>query len=170
MHLFYNQQYSKLREKVNPNIQELEQFLNANEAYEQVHKLRGLKLKYQAMITEPTTIEKTMTPYQLYQANNPLWARELSALGIESFLDLEDSVEYNFRDVEATMGHNSDSSDGIYIELKGGIYKLSKEMFDNTYEYAMRQADLQTVDFASYYPKMMMEPTIMAQPKITIRP
>lgn len=151
-----HQQYSKLREQVNPNIHELEQFLNANGAYEEAHKLRGLKLKYQAMTTEPTTFEKTMTPYQLYQANNPLWAQELSALGIESFLDLEDSVEYNFRDVEATMGHNSDSSDGVYIELKGGIYKLSKEMFENTYEYAMKQSGLTTVDWASYYPKSMI--------------
>lgn len=159
MHLFYNQQYNKLRDQVNPNIHELEQFLNANEAYEQAHKLRGLKLKYQAMITEPTTIEKTMTPYQLYQANNPLWARELSALGIESFLDLEDTMEYNL-----------DLSEGIYTELRGGTYKLSKEMFDNTYEYALNQMNPRTVDFASYYPKMMMEPTIMAQPKITIRP
>lgn len=135
----------------------MEQFLNANEAYEQAHKLRGLKLKYQAMTREPTTIEKTMTPYQLYQANNPLWARELSALGIESFLDLEDSVEYNFRDVEATMGHNSDSSDSIYIELKGGTHKLSKEMFKNTYEYAMQQTNPQTVDWSSYYPKSMIQ-------------
>lgn len=156
MHLFYNQQYNKLRDQVNPNIHELEQFLHANEAYEQAHKLRGLKLKYQAMTREPTTIEKTMTPYQLYQANNPLWAQELSALGIESFLDLEDSVEYNFRDVEATMGHNSDSSDSIYIELKGCVYKLTKEMFENTYEYAMKQSGLKTVDWSSYYPKSMI--------------
>ena len=156
MHLFYNQQYSKLREQVNPNIHELEQFLNANEAYEEAHKLRGLKLKYQAMTTEPTTFERTMTPYQLYQANNPLWALELSALGIESFLDLEDSVEYNFRDVEATMEHNSDMSEGIYTELKGGTYKLSKEMFENTYEYAMRQIYPRTVDWSSYYPKSMI--------------
>lgn len=159
MRLFYNQQYNKLRDQVNPNIHELEQFLHANEAYEQAHKLRGLKLKYQAMTREPTTIEKTMTPYQLYQANNPLWARELSALGIESFLDLEDTMEYNL-----------DLSEGIYTELRGGTYKLSKEMFDNTYEYALNQMNPRTVDFASYYPKMMMEPTIMAQPKITIRP
>ena len=156
MHLFYNQQYNKLRDQVNPNSQELEQFLHANEAYEQAHRLRGLKLKYQAMTREPTTIEKTMTPYQLYQANNPLWARELSALGIESFLDLEDGVEYNFRDVEATMGHNSDSSDSIYIELKGCVYKLTKEMFENTYEYAMKQSGLKTVDWSSYYPKSMI--------------
>lgn len=152
MHLFYNQQYNKLRENTNPNIHELEQFLNANEA----HKLRGLELKYQAMTTEPTTFEKTMTPYQLYQANSPLWALELSALGIESFLDLEDSVEYNFRDVEATMGHNSDSSDSIYIELKGSVYKLSKEMFENTYEYAMQQSGLKTVDWVSYYLQSMI--------------
>lgn len=156
MHLYYNQQYNKLRDQVNPNLHELEQFLNANEAYEQAHRLRGLKLKYQAMTTEPTTFEKTMTPYQLYQANNPLWARELSALGIESFLDLEDGVEYNFRDVEATMGHNSDSSDSIYIELKGCVYKLTKEMFENTYEYAMKQSGLKTVDWSSYYPKSMI--------------
>ena len=159
MHLFYNQQYNKLRDQVNPNIHELEQFLHANEAYEQAHKLRGLKLKYKAMTTVPTTIDKTMTPYQLYQANNPLWARELSALGIESFLDLEYTMEYNL-----------DLSEGIYTELRGGTYKLSKEMFDNTYEYALNQMNPRTVDFASYYPKMMMEPTIMAQPKITIRP
>jgi len=114
MHLFYNQQYNKLRDQVNPNIHELEQFLHANEAYEQAHKLRGLKLKYKAMTTVPTTIDKTMTPYQLYQANNPLWARELSALGIESFLDLEDTMEYNL-----------DLSEGIYTELRGGTYKLS---------------------------------------------
>lgn len=158
MHLFYNQQYNKLRDQVNPNSQELEQFLHANEAYEQAHRLRGLKLKYQAMTREPTTIEKTMTPYQLYQANNPLWARELSALGIESFLDLEDTMEYNL-----------DLSEGIYTELRGGTYKLSKEMFDNTYEYALNQMNPRTVDFASYYPKIMMQPTIMAQPKITIR-
>lgn len=156
MHLFYNQQYNKLRDQVNPNIHELEQFLNANEAYEQAHKLRGLKLKYQAMTREPSTFERTMTPYQLYQANNPLWALELSALGIESFLDLEDSVEYNFRDVEATMEHNLDQSEDTYIELKGGTYKLSKEMFENTYEYAMKQSGLTTVDWASYYPKSMI--------------
>lgn len=159
MHLFYNQQYNKLRDQVNPNIHELEQFLNANEAYEQAQKLRGLKLKYQAMTHSPTTIEKTMTPYQLYQANNPLWARELSALGIESFLDLEDTMEYNL-----------DLSEGVYTELRGGTYKLSKEMFDNTYEYALNQMNPRTVDFASYYPKIMMQPTIMAQPKITTQP
>ena len=70
MHLFYNQQYNKLREQVKPDVHELAEFLETGQALGHPHKLRALKLKYQAMTTEPTTFEKTMTPYQLYQANN----------------------------------------------------------------------------------------------------
>lgn len=158
MHLFYNQQYNKLRENTNPNIHELERFLNANEAYEQPDKLRALRLKYKAMTTVPTTIEKTMTPYQLYKIDNPLWAAELSALGIESFLDLEDNMKYNL-----------DLSEGIYIEPSGSTYKLSKLIFEQTYEYEMEQSDRNTVDFSSYYPKIMTQPHIMKQPKIARR-
>lgn len=33
------------------------------------------QLKYQAMIVNPTTIEKTMSPEQLFNAQNPLWAQ-----------------------------------------------------------------------------------------------
>lgn len=68
-----------------------------------------------------------------------------SALGIESFLDLEDTMEYNL-----------DLSEGIYTELRGGTYKLSKEMFENTYEYALNQMNPRTVDWSSYYPKSMI--------------
>lgn len=39
----------------------------------------NLKLKYDALTTGPTTIEKTMTPAQLYASNNPLWARDYTA-------------------------------------------------------------------------------------------
>ena len=159
MHLFYNQQYNKLRGNTNPNIHELEQFLNANEAYEQAHKLRALKLKYKAMTTVPTTIEKTMTPYQLYKIDNPLWAAELSALGIESFLDLEDDMKYNL-----------DLSEGIYLEPSGSTYKLSKLIFEQTYEYEVQNQHLGTTDFSSYYPKLMMEPDIMAEPNIMKQP
>ena len=37
-----------------------------------------LELKYQAMKMTPTTIEKTMTPQQLFAAQNPLWALNLT--------------------------------------------------------------------------------------------
>ena len=39
----------------------------------------NLKLKYDALTTMPTIIEKTMTPAQLYASNNPLWARDYTA-------------------------------------------------------------------------------------------
>lgn len=39
----------------------------------------NLKLKYDALTTVPTTIEKTMTSAQLYASNNPLWARDYTA-------------------------------------------------------------------------------------------
>lgn len=99
-------QYNKLREQINPNIEELETFIKATENNNDSQNINALRLKYQAMTTIPTTIEKTMSPYQLYASNSPLWAVELDALSIESFLDIEKN--------------------------KG---KLSKTMFNRIYEY-----------------------------------
>lgn len=39
----------------------------------------NLKLKYDALTMVPTTIEKTMTPAQLYASDSPLWARDYTA-------------------------------------------------------------------------------------------
>ena len=39
-------------------------------------KLKAIRLKYQAMTTVPTIIEKTMSPEQLHNIGSPLWARE----------------------------------------------------------------------------------------------
>lgn len=38
-------------------------------------KYEAVKLMYQAETTEPTTIEKTMTPSQLYLQGSPLWIK-----------------------------------------------------------------------------------------------
>lgn len=46
----------------------------------------NLKLKYDALTTVPTTIEKTMTPAQLYASNNPLWAYNYTAETIRRIL------------------------------------------------------------------------------------
>lgn len=58
------------------------------EAFAQ-NDIQALQLKHKALTTVPSAIEKTMAPYQLYAMNNPLWAVGLSALKIETFLDLE---------------------------------------------------------------------------------
>lgn len=113
-----------MREQVNPNIEELENFVKAAENFRfcnnDSQNINALRLKYQAMTTIPTTIEKTMSPYQLYESNNPLWAVELDALSIESFLDIEKN--------------------------KG---KLSKTMFNRIYEYQTQgqySFDIETSD------------------------
>lgn len=48
----------------------------------------NLKLKYDALTTVPTTIEKTMTSAQLYASNNPLWAYNHTAETIRRILTL----------------------------------------------------------------------------------
>jgi len=40
----------------------------------------------------PTTIEKTMSPAQLYKANNPLWVRGCSIVTIKSIFVLENKL------------------------------------------------------------------------------
>ena len=48
----------------------------------------NLKLKYDALTMVPTSIEKTMTPAQLYVSNNPLWAYNYTAEQIRRILTL----------------------------------------------------------------------------------
>lgn len=49
-------------------------------------RLKALRLKYQAMTTVPTLIEKTMSPEQLYDAGSPLWAREYTVQELVSYV------------------------------------------------------------------------------------
>lgn len=46
-----------------------------------------LELKYKAMQITPTVIEKTMTPQQLFAAQNPLWALNLTGNQINHVLN-----------------------------------------------------------------------------------
>lgn len=46
------------------------------------YNLQTLKSKYKVMHKVPTIIEKTMSPFQLYQARNPLWKQNLSGYNI----------------------------------------------------------------------------------------
>lgn len=53
---------------------------------EDTFRYQALQLKYDALTTVPTTIEKTMTPAQLYASNNPLWAYNYTAETIRRIL------------------------------------------------------------------------------------
>ena len=47
-----------------------------------------LELKQKAITHTPTTIEKTMTPAQLYASNNPLWALDFTSYDINKLFKL----------------------------------------------------------------------------------
>lgn len=67
----------------------LKAYLKAEKEYGDADKslrYQALQLKYEALTTVPTTIEKTMTPAQLYSSNSPLWAYDYKAVTIECIL------------------------------------------------------------------------------------
>ena len=120
----FTKQFNELYEQVNPNIHKLERFLKMAQIIEINSKIRALKLKYLAMTTVPTTIEKTMSPWQQYESNNPLWAVELTARGLERFIIRE---KYNG--------------------------KLPKILFDDYYNNAIQGIYFDdNIDFDSLYP------------------
>lgn len=50
-------------------------------------RYQALKLKYEAMTTVPTIINKTMSPAQLYASGSPLWANGYKGITIERILE-----------------------------------------------------------------------------------
>lgn len=70
---------------VEPDINLLKVVLenaSSNEFHEYV-TLEAVKQKYLSLIHEPTVIEKTMTPKQLFTAGHPLWAKPYTINEIE---------------------------------------------------------------------------------------
>lgn len=62
---------------IEPDIWLLERILNSDDNHINYtsNQIKAIRLKYQAMIAEPTIIEKTMSPEQLFDTRNPLWAQ-----------------------------------------------------------------------------------------------
>lgn len=87
----------------------LNAYLKAEKEYGDADKslrYQALKLKYDALTTIPSTIEKTMTPAQLYSSNSPLWAHDYKAVTIECILPhLKDKprTEETFNEALATI-------------------------------------------------------------------
>ena len=55
----------------------LKAYIDAEEEYDDAEEnlaYQALALKYEALTATPSTIEKTMTPAQLYASDSPLWA------------------------------------------------------------------------------------------------
>lgn len=87
----------------------LKAYLEAEKKYGDADKnlrYHALQLKYEALTTIPSTIEKTMTPAQLYSSNSPLWTHDYKAITIETLLPhLKDKpkTEENFNEALAII-------------------------------------------------------------------
>jgi hypothetical protein len=99
--------FDKLRAEKQPGINELEEFFS-QPPYAFSTIFHSLKLKYRALTTEPSIIEKTMSPYQLYASGSPLWTSELTA-----------------EEADAVLKHTV------------GTYKLTEEEFNERYQKAL---------------------------------
>ena len=71
--------FEEVKSQTHPNINDLERLVNFHKApIGSKDELQALNLKYRSMTHVPTTIEKTMTPTQLYEADCPLWCADYS--------------------------------------------------------------------------------------------
>lgn len=60
-----------------PDIELLKKILNDDFSTGYTNnQIKAIQLKYKAMTVEPTVIEKTMSPKQLFNVQNPLWAKD----------------------------------------------------------------------------------------------
>lgn len=94
-HELFDQIYDFYMTQSNVNLNEFELFLKINAKKIDKNEITSdikikdiVNIKRQSYQT-PTTIEKTMSPYQLYASNSPLWAVKLCSFEIENFLGLE---------------------------------------------------------------------------------
>lgn len=55
-------------------------------------KLHAIRLYYATQTTAPTMIEKTMSPSQLFQANSPFWATDLTVKQINDVLKAHEEL------------------------------------------------------------------------------
>lgn len=67
--------FEEVKSQTHPDIADLKRLVDFHKApVGTKDEMQALDLKYRALTHVPTTIEKTMTPAQLYTSNSPLWA------------------------------------------------------------------------------------------------
>ena len=71
--------FEEVKSQTHPDIANLKRLVNFHKApIGTKDEMQALHLKYRSMNHVPTTIEKTMTPAQLYETDCPLWCAEYS--------------------------------------------------------------------------------------------
>lgn len=79
--------FEEVKSQTHPDIADLKRLVNFHKApVGTTTEMQALDLKYRAMTHVPTTIEKTMTPMQLFEAGNPLWTKTLTGYQVRNVI------------------------------------------------------------------------------------
>ena len=85
--------FEEIKSQTHPNITNLKRLVNFHKApVGTKEEMQALDLKYRAIPHIPTTIEKIMTPAQLYNANCPLWCAQYSIEQLSYYFMLDNSA------------------------------------------------------------------------------
>lgn len=89
--------YNAIKETVSEENQPNQNKLRALTRFRQFRKeipefQKAVREKLKTYDLVPTTIEKTMSPIQLYKANNPLWMKDSSVSTIKTIFILENKL------------------------------------------------------------------------------
>lgn len=80
-------------DKTNPDRKDLQALTKFKKFRKDIPEFKkAVRQKLKAYDLVPTTIEKTMSPVQLYKANNPLWMTNLSVSAIKTIFILENKL------------------------------------------------------------------------------
>ena len=110
-----------------PDVKALKFLLNLN-WHKTGQNLQILKSKYKLMHRVPSLIEKTMTPYQLYNTNNPFWKANLSGYNIASIKQAQykfdnENLIMDEHDFNQLATYNNEYYVDFYIAYKKSIRK-----------------------------------------------
>lgn len=110
-------------------VKTVKMYLDIEEKYGDINSIsyQALRLKYEALTTVPTTIQKTMTPAQLYASDSPLWAYNYTEADIRNILERLKSkpkTEESFNTVLAIIANDKNNGRMMFDEYGniGGVH------------------------------------------------
>lgn len=126
--------FEEVKTQTHPDIANLKRLVGFHKApVGTKEEMQALDLKYHAMTHVPTTIEKTMSPAQLYEAGCPLWCADYSieqlsyyfAMALESItgdqiIQYMDNSVVPYIDLQKTLKNNGVSG------IIGNIHETSQ--------------------------------------------
>lgn len=103
----YNIRWNLVRE-TNPDLEVLSTFLESvtksemTEVFAQ-NDIQALRVKHKALTANPSSIEKTMEPYQLFEIHSPLWALPYTAIEVFNITRTYDELEPEYKQWEGCI-------------------------------------------------------------------